>query len=103
MKPTTAYHWITFLFLLPGIVMLALHESPGMTGAFQLGDQVSADYNLATLAALFFGSFAFVIYAVGLPIVTGRGWRWVLPKLVFLVCFWCAFIMAISFMSLLHP
>jgi hypothetical protein len=39
MRPRRAYHWVSFLFLLPGVVMLALHEPLGMTEAFQLGDQ----------------------------------------------------------------
>jgi len=96
-------HWIGFLFLLPGVVMLVLHEPLGMTDAFLMGDQVSADYNLMTLAALILGGLAFVIYAFALPIVKGRGWRWVPPKIIFLVFFWGAVILAMSCMSLLHP
>jgi hypothetical protein len=96
-------HWIGFLFLLPAIVMLVLHAPLGMTDAFLMGDMVSADYNLKTLAAVILGSVAFVVYAFALPAVRGRGWRWVLPKLVFLVCFWGAVIIAISFLSRLHP
>jgi len=96
-------HWIGFLFLLPFVVMFVLHEPLGMTDAFLMGDQVSASYNLMTFAALFFGSWAFVIYAVALPIVKGRGSRWVAPKIVFLVCFWAAFFLAMNFLNLLHP
>jgi hypothetical protein len=67
--------------------MLALHEPLGMTDAFLMGDRLSADYNLKTLAALILGSVAFVAYAFGLPIVKGRRWRWVPPKIIHLVCF----------------
>jgi hypothetical protein len=96
-------HWIGFLFLLPVVVMLVLHEPLGMTDAFLMGDQVSADYNLMTLAALILGSVAFVVYAFALPMVKGRGWRWVPPKIIFLVFFWGTVMLAISCMSLLHP
>ena len=96
-------HWIGYLFLLPAVVMLVLHEPLGMTDAFLMGDRVSADYNLMTFGALFFGSLAFVIFAVALPIVKGRGWRWVPPKIIHLICLWGAVMLAISCMSLLHP
>jgi hypothetical protein len=96
-------HWIGYVFLLPAVVMLVLHEPLGMTDAFLMGDRVSADYNLMTLAALIVGSVAFVVYAFALPIVTGRGWRWVPPKIIHLVFFWGAVMLAISCMSVLHP
>ena len=96
-------HWIGFLFLLPGVVLLGLHEPLGMTDAFLMGDRVSANYNLITLAALYLGSLAFVIHAFVLPMVKGRGWRWVPPKIIFLVCFWGAVMLSMVFMSFLHP
>jgi hypothetical protein len=96
-------HWIGYLFLLPAVVMLALHEPLGMTDAFLMGDRLSADYNLMTLAALILGSVAFVAYAFALPVVKGRGWRWVPPKIIHLVCFWGAVMLVISWMSLLRP
>ncbi len=68
--------------------MFVLHDPLGMTDAFLMGDRVSANYNLLTFAALFLGSLAFVIYALALPIVKGRGWRWVMPEIIFLVVFW---------------
>jgi hypothetical protein len=95
-------HWIGYLFLLPAVVMLALHELLGMTDAFLMGDRVSPEHDLTTLAALNLGSVAFVIYAFALPIVKGQGWRWVPPKIVHLVCFWGAFMLVISCMSRLH-
>ena len=96
-------HWIGYFFLLPAVVMLVLHKPLGMTDAFLMGDRVSADYNLMTLAALILGRVAFVVYAFALPIVKGRGWRWVPPKIIHLVCFWGAVMLVISCMSLLHP
>ena len=96
-------HWIGYLFLLPAVVMLVLHEPLGMTDAFLMGDRVSADYNLMMLAALILGSVAFVVYAFALPSVKGRGWSWVPPKIIHLVCFWGVVMLVINCMSLLHP
>jgi hypothetical protein len=56
-----------------------------------------------TLAALILGSVAFVVYAFALPIVKGRGWEWVPPKIIHLVCVWGAVMLAMSCMSHLHP
>jgi hypothetical protein len=95
-------HWIGYLFLLPGVVMLVLHEPLRMTDALLMGDRVSADHNLMTLAALILGSVAFVIYAFALAIVKGQGWRWVPSKINHLVFFWAAVMLVISCMSLLH-
>jgi hypothetical protein len=95
-------HWIGYLFLLPAVVMLVLHKPLGMTTAFLMGDRVSVDYNLMTLAALILGSVAFVFYAFALPIVKGGGRRWVPPKIVHLVCIWGAVMLVISCMSILH-
>jgi hypothetical protein len=96
-------HWIGYLFLLPAVVMLVLHEPRGVTDAFLMGDRVSADHNLMTLAALILGSVAFVVYAFALPIVKGRSWGWVPAKIIHLVFFWGAVMLAIRCMSLLHP
>ena len=96
-------HWIGYLFLLPAVVMLVLHEPLGMTDASLMGDRVSADHNLMTRAALILGSVAFVVYAFALPIVKGRGWEWVPPKIIHLVFFWGAIMLVISCMSLVHP
>jgi hypothetical protein len=96
-------HWIGYLFMLPAVVMLALHETLGMTEAFLTDDRLSADYNLMTRGALILGSVAFLAYAFALPIVKGRGWRWVPPKIIHLVFFWGAVMLVISCMSLQHP
>jgi hypothetical protein len=96
-------HWIGFLFLLPFVVMFVLHELLGMTDALLMGDRVSANYNLMTLAAGFFGSLAFVIYAFVLPIVKERGWGWLPAKIIFLVSLWGAAFLSMRYMRLLHP
>jgi hypothetical protein len=96
-------HWIGYLFLLPAVVMLVVHEPLGMAGAFLMSDRVSADHNLMTLAALILSSVAFVVYAFALPVVKGQGWEWVPPKIIHLVCFWGVVMLAISCMSLLQP
>src|SRR3954469_4703160 len=89
-------HWIGYLFLLPAVVTLVLHEPLGMTDEFLRSDRVAADHKLMTLSALILGSAAFVVYAFALPIVKGRGWIWVPPKIIHLVCFWGAVMLVIS-------
>jgi hypothetical protein len=96
-------HWVGYLFLLPAVAILVLHEPLGKTDASLMGDRVSADHNLMTFAALILGSVAFVVYACALPTVKGRGWEWVPPKIIHLVFFWGAVMLARSCMSLLHP
>ncbi len=101
-------HWIGFLFLMPFIVMFVVHELLGMADAFLMGgdtpwDDVSRGYNVAMFAALFLGSWAFLIHAVFLPVRQRRGGRWILPKLVFLVIYWLVVLLVMSWMSLLHP
>jgi len=99
-------HWIGFLFLLPALVMVVVREILGMTDALLMPetpwDRASADFNLATDIVGFLGSTAFVLYALVLPIVTRRGWRWVLPKLAFLVLYWLVILLGMSWIRLLH-
>jgi hypothetical protein len=96
-------HWIGYFFLLPAVVMLLLHEPLGIKDAFLTGDRLSANYNPITLAALILGSVAFVVYAVALPIVNGRGWEWVPPKIIHLVLFWGAVMLVRICMGLIQP
>jgi hypothetical protein len=100
-------HWIGFVFLLPFVLMWVVHVLLGMSDAFLVADnrwdRVSADYNLAMFLALFLGSLVFVIYAFALPIVKGRGWKWVLPKIIFLVVYWGVVMLAVTLTSVLHP
>jgi len=87
--------------------MFVVHEILGMSNALLGGDTPRDDdarlYNLIMLVTPFLGSLAFVIYAFALPIVKGRGWRWVLPKLIFLVFYWGAVMLAVGFSSLRDP
>jgi hypothetical protein len=46
------------------------------------------EYTLNMLASLRLGSLAFVISTLAMPVIKGRGWRLVIPKLVFLVFYW---------------
>lgn len=85
-------HWIGFLFLLPFVVMIVAHEVLGMSDALLMGNDPRDDdarpYNLLMIAVLYLGSLAFVVYTFALPIMKGRGWRWVFPKLMFLAIYW---------------
>ena len=100
-------HWIGFLFLLPFVVMLVAHERLGMSWVFLGGDSprddVSRGFNLMMFVAHSLGSLAFVIYAFALPIVKGRGWRWVTPKLIFVAIYWVACILVALGLESLHP
>jgi hypothetical protein len=100
-------HWIGSLFLLPFVVMLVTHEFLGMSWAFlegeTPGDDDSRGFNLMIFVAHSLGSLAFVIYAFALPIVKGRGWRWVTPKLVLVAIYWVAGILVAARLEGLHP
>jgi hypothetical protein len=97
-------HGIGFLFLLPFVVMLVIHEYRGMSDALLMGDdprdEFARGFNLLMGVVLYLGSFAFLIYTLALPIVTGRGWRWVVPKIIFLAFYWGAVIAVMSLVSL---
>jgi hypothetical protein len=84
--------WIGFLFLLPFVVMYVIRERLGMSSAYVAGgttwDEFSVEYTLNMLASLRLGSLAFVVYTLAMPVIKGRGWRCVIPKLIFLVFFW---------------
>ena len=96
-------HWIGFVFLLPFVVMLLVHELLGMSDALLAGNDPRDDdarlYNLLMIAALYLGSLAFVVYAFALPIVKDQGRRWVLPKLMFLAAFWGAIMVVAIFLD----
>jgi hypothetical protein len=96
-------HWIGFVFLLPFVLMLVVHELLGMSDALLEGNEPRDDdarfYNLLMVAALYLGSLAFVVYTFALPMLKGQGWRWVLPKILFLAAFWGAIVVAANFSS----
>jgi len=78
-----------------------------MSWAFLEGDIPSDDnsrgFNLMMFGAHFLGGLAFVLYAFALPIVKGRGWRWVMPKLIFLVIYWGVGLLVELGLEILHP
>ena len=96
-------HWIGFVFLVPFLGMLAVHELLGMSDALLwLQDQRDADaqlFNLLMIAVFYLGSLAFVVYAFALPMLKGQGWRWVLPKLIFWAAYWCAIVAVANSLS----
>ena len=96
-------HWIGFVFLLPFVVMLLVHELLGMSDAVLWSNAPEDDdarvYNLLMIAALYLGSLAFVVYAFALPILKGHGWRWVLPKLIFLAVYWGGIMAVVEFLD----
>ena len=85
-------HWIGFLFLVPFVVMYVIRELLGMSSTYVAGgttwDEFSVEYTLNMLASLRLGILAFVIYTLAMPVIKGRGWRWVIPKLIFAVSYW---------------
>jgi hypothetical protein len=89
--------WVTFAIMLPYWILLVVHEALGISDAFLMGDRSDADYNLWMMLALLLGSLGFLVHTFALPIVKGRGWRWVPPKLLFLGASWGAYFAAISF------
>ena len=98
-------HWVGFLFLLPFVVMLVIHELYGLSWAFLGAGLPGVDapgFNLLMFGADFLGIVAFVLYAFALPIVKGTGWRWVMPKLIFVVLYWGAGMLAVFALELLH-
>ncbi len=100
-------HWVGFLFLPPFIVMLVVHEFLGMSWAFLGGDTPrdndSRGFNLMMFGAHFLGGLAFMIYAFALPIVKGRGWHWVMPKLMILAIYWGAGLLVEFSLEILRP
>jgi hypothetical protein len=96
-------HWPGFVFLLPFLVMLVVHELLGMSDALFAGNDPRDDgarlYNLLMITALYLGSLAFIVHAFSLPILKGQGWRWILPKLIFLAVYWGAIMVAANFLG----
>jgi hypothetical protein len=81
-------NWISFVLLLPALVMNLARVPLGISDAFLMGDRSDADYNLLMGLALFLGSFACLLHSFVLPLVKGYGWGWVVPKLIFLGAVW---------------
>jgi hypothetical protein len=88
-KVITRSHWIGFLFLLPFLVMIWLHNALGLSDAFLLvrnqRDHDSQFFNLATVVMFYFGIAGFAAHALCL---TSRGKQWLLAKLLLLAVYW---------------
>jgi hypothetical protein len=82
-------HWIGFLFLLPFLIMLAVHDALGLSDAFLLvkdqRDRNSQMFNLAMVAVFYLGVAAFVTHAAFLA---GRSKLWFCAKLLLLAAYW---------------
>ena len=66
-KSVKQSHWVTFLFILPFLVLLIVHESMGLTDAFMLvqdqRDFDSRSFNLVLYLSLKLGVCGFVLHA----------------------------------------
>lgn len=83
-------HWSGFLFLLPFLITLAVHDALGLSDAFLLvrdqRDRDSQMFNLFMVAVFYLGVFAFIIQAVCLA---SRSKVWFCGKLLILAAYWC--------------
>lgn len=82
-------HWIGFLFLLPFLIMLAVHDRLGFSDAFLLvrgqRDRDSQMFNFAMAFVFYMGVTAFVAHAL---ILASRSRLWLCGKFLFLVAYW---------------
>jgi len=87
-------HWIGFLFLLPFLIMLAVHDALGLSDAFFLvadqGDRDSQMFNLAMVAMFYLGVAAFVGHALSLA---SRSRLWLCEKILLLLAGWCGIVL----------
>lgn len=82
-------HLASFLFLVPFVVMLCVHDALGLSDAFLAGreqrDLDSLNFNLVMMAAFGFGVAGFVIHA---STIAHRSKRWLYAKLTILALGW---------------
>jgi hypothetical protein len=87
-------HWIGFFFLLPFILMLALHNALGLSDAALLvQNQRGRDsqmFNFAMIAVFYLGVTAFVAHALFLA---GRSKLWLCGKLAVLAAYWTSILL----------
>jgi hypothetical protein len=87
-------HWVSFLFLVPFLVMLAVHHLLGLSDALMIqtppGEREARIYNAVMVAVFFAGVAAFTIHAVAFA----RGQiAWLIAKFVTLVVYWSMIVM----------
>ena len=82
-------HWATFLFMVPFVVMLCVHDALGLSDAFLAGrephDLDSLSFNLVMMAAFGFGVAGFVIHATS---IAQRSKAWLFAKFIILAVSW---------------
>lgn len=89
-------HWSGFSFLLPFLIMLALHDMLGLSDAFLLltdqRDRDSQMFNFAMVAVFYLGVAAFVAHAL---FVASRSRLWLCGKLLLLAAYWSGILLLI--------
>lgn len=87
-------HWVAFLVLVPGGVMVILHQWLGLSDALNVptppGAREAHLFNWILAALFLLGVAAFSLHALSL---WSRGWRWVWAKLIFLAVYWSAILL----------
>jgi hypothetical protein len=85
----TQSHWVGFLFLVPFLVLLAIHRLLGFSDTLMIqtppGARDAHTYNLIMTVVFFLGVAAFVVHASGF---TRREPPWLIAKLVVLMVYW---------------
>ncbi len=81
-------HWLTFCFLIPFLIMLAIHRVLGLSDNMMVAPAPGVAsvqlYNFAMVAVLYGGGFAFIMHTAS---IAYRGRNWMLFKFLFLVVF----------------
>ena len=82
-------HWVSFLCLLPFLVMLAVHRLLGLSDALMVqtppGERDAHTYNLIMVGVFYVGVAAFVVHAFAFA---RGGGMWFVAKLLALVVYW---------------
>jgi hypothetical protein len=90
-KPSFCSHWFGFLFLLPFLLMLCIHEVLGLSDQLlgvRVGEQddpVASLFNLVMMIAFFLGVVCYIAHAIAL---VNRGTHWLLVKIALLALYW---------------
>ena len=86
-------HWISFLFLIPFLLMLWLHHhlelSDAMMAAHDQRDRSSVLFNLTMVLVFFSGVATFTMHSL---LFTRREPKWLAIKLIVLVVYWTAIV-----------
>src|SRR5260221_11852612 len=82
-------HWVAFVFLLPAVIMLILHQRLGLSDALNVptpsGEREAHLFNWVMVMVFWIGIAAFSLHALSL---CNRGWSWIGAKLVVLAIYW---------------